>query len=251
MKILYIDIFFILLAVCVEASMVMEVSGYIGGEVSIQCSIKLTKDSSSNNYNKYFCKGLCSSQDILIQSEGKKSGVIQQGRYSMVDNRGDGAFSVTIKRLEKTDTGRYHCRLERIFNVSDQEVHLKVLDSSAVFPGPFPSNTTLQTMTEPTARENYPSTVGPSPAAVTHPPIEHKTDKPAATSLTGTTVVIIVSVSLAIMVCALIPLIFYGRWRSNKDSSGLDTDKGSKIEAGYSEDNEEQDVTPTQHTMGL
>lgn len=40
----------------------------------------------------------------------------------------DGVFTVTIRRLRKADAGKYHCGAERSFNVSYQEVSLKVLD---------------------------------------------------------------------------------------------------------------------------
>uniref|UniRef100_A0A667X1Z9 Immunoglobulin V-set domain-containing protein n=1 Tax=Myripristis murdjan TaxID=586833 RepID=A0A667X1Z9_9TELE len=112
--------------------MVLEVSGHVGGEVSILCSGKWSTDSSSNNYNMYLCKGVCSSKNILVQTDWKKSSVTQRGRYGMRVNRRDGVFTVTIKRLEKADAGIYHCGLERTFKVMYQEVNLKCKEKNIV-----------------------------------------------------------------------------------------------------------------------
>ncbi|XP_077427103.1 uncharacterized protein LOC144055194 [Vanacampus margaritifer] len=81
---------------------------------------------------------------------------------------------------------------------------------SALPPGPPPS-VSLQTLTE-----NIPSSTVtvPLPPASVKPTTEEQTEQRATTKLSDTTVVIIVSVSLALLVCAAIPLIFYGNWRS-------------------------------------
>ncbi len=114
--------------VCVEATAVLEVSGHVGGEVTIHCSGIWTTDNSSENYNVYFCKGDCSRENNLVQTERTRSAVTRRGRYSMEVSRGDGAFNVTIKRLRREDAGRYHCGVGKTFNVLYQEVNLIVLD---------------------------------------------------------------------------------------------------------------------------
>ncbi|CAL8333771.1 unnamed protein product [Merluccius merluccius] len=101
----------------------------------------------------------------------------------------------------------------------------------------------LVTVTELMPQDNHPSTVKSPTTAVTPPPhIEHTLNQDEATGITGTMVVIIISVSLALLVCALIPVIFYGRWRSNKGPRQPDTEKGRRAEAGYKENNEEQEM---------
>ncbi|CAL8330717.1 unnamed protein product [Lota lota] len=92
-------------------------------------------------------------------------------------------------------------------------------------------------------RDNHLSTVK-SPATLVTPPPHggHKLNQDAATHITGTMVVIIISVSLALLVCALIPVIFYGRWRSTKGPRQPDTEKGRRAEAGYKENNKEQEM---------
>ncbi|RVE75604.1 hypothetical protein OJAV_G00000250 [Oryzias javanicus] len=61
--------------------------------------------------------------------------------------------------------------------------------------------------------------------------------KQGEVNLTETTVVILVSGSLALIVCAVIPLIFYRHWQTNADHSRLtgNTDEGSHYE-DYAED---------------
>ncbi|KAK1886686.1 CMRF35-like molecule 5 [Dissostichus eleginoides] len=211
MRILHLVIFCCILGVCAEASGVLEVSGHVGGEVSILCSG--TTANSSELYNMYFCKGDCARENILIQTEKKSLAITRRGRYSMEVSRGDGAFNVTIKRLERADTGTYQCRLEETYRVLHQEVNLKVEDASTV----------------PTEAQALPQgSSASSTEASTLPTTE--TNQPAATKLKDATVVIIVSVTLALLVCAIIPLIFYGHCRNNAE--GL-----NKSESDYCEEN--------------
>ena len=113
---------------CVEASAVQETSGHVGGEASIHCSGSWATDNSSEHYNMYFCKGDCSRENIIVQSDGKILAVTRRGRYSMEVLRGGGAFNVTIKRLRRADAGRYHCGVGNSFIVLYQEVNLVVLN---------------------------------------------------------------------------------------------------------------------------
>lgn len=111
-----------------EASEVLEVSGRVGGEVSIHCSGSWNRDSGAKHNSMYFCKGVCSSESILIQSERRRSTVVSQGRYSINNAREDGVFNVAIKKLEKADTGRYRCGVEKTLNVLYQEINLIVVE---------------------------------------------------------------------------------------------------------------------------
>ncbi|XP_063740809.1 hepatitis A virus cellular receptor 1-like isoform X3 [Eleginops maclovinus] len=206
---------FCFVVVCAEASGVLEVSGHVGEEVSILCSG--TTNNSSEHYNMYFCKGHCARENILIQTERKRSAVTRQGRYSIEVSRGDGAFNVTIKRLKRLDTGTYQCRLEETYRMLHQEVNLRVVDASPLPLGPPPSTTTTPLQTEAQALpkgSSASSTAASASAAASTLPT---TNQPTATKLKDATVVIIVSVSLALLVCAIIPLIFYGHCRNNED----------------------------------
>lgn len=113
--------------VCVDASAVV-VSGHVGGEVSIHCSGSWTTHNSPEHFNMYFCKGVCSRENTIIQTENKMLAVTRRGRYSMEVSSGDGAFSVTMKRLKMADAGSYHCGVGKTFNVLYQEVNLIVLN---------------------------------------------------------------------------------------------------------------------------
>ncbi|XP_035804996.2 CMRF35-like molecule 9 [Amphiprion ocellaris] len=222
-------------ALCLEASEVLEVSGHVGGEVSIRCSGRRATDNSSEHSRMYFCKGVCS-KNILIQTKRRRSAFTQQSRYYMEVDRRYGVFIVTIKKLERMDAGRYQCGVEKANNMSYQEVSLIVLDASTVPPGFPPSTTTaLQARSEALSQGNFLSSTEPSVAPLTLPSSEKKRNLRQATSLTDTTVVITVSVSLALLVCALIPLMFYGRWRSNSDNHN--GPGGNKHEGAVCEEN--------------
>ncbi|KAK5899729.1 hypothetical protein CesoFtcFv8_009175 [Champsocephalus esox] len=224
MRILHLVIFCCILGVCAEASGVLEVSGHVGGEVSILCS---GTTNSSELSNMYFCKGDCARENILIQTEKKSLAITPRGRYSMEVSRGGGAFNVTIKRLERADTGTYQCRLEETYRVLHQEVKLKVEDASTVPVGPPPSTTTpsLQTEAQALPQGSSASSTEASTLLTTT-----ETNQPAATKLKDATVVIIVSVTLALLVCSIIPLMFYGHCRNNAE--GL-----NKSESDYCEEN--------------
>ncbi|XP_075946547.1 uncharacterized protein LOC142948411 [Anarhichas minor] len=243
MRILHVVMFCCFSVACAEASAVLEVTGHVGAEVSIHCSGSWTTNNSSQHHNMYFCKGVCSNESILIQTASKRSAVTQRGRYGMEASGGDGAFSVTIKRLQRTDAGTYHCGVEGTLNVLHQEVKLIVLDASTVPLGSPPSTTTpLQPEAETLPQGSSASGTEPSAAASTLPATEDKTNQTAATNLKDATVVIIVSVSLALLVCAIIPLIFYRHWWSNAEGQ-------NKGEPEYCEEN--ADVASTQAAVRL
>ncbi|XP_068448703.1 CMRF35-like molecule 8 isoform X1 [Clinocottus analis] len=204
--------------VCAEASAVHVVSGHVGAEVSIHCSGSWTTNNSSERHNMYFCRGLCSRENILIQAASESMDVTRQGRYSMEVDKEDGTFSMTIKRLRRTDAGPYQCGVEGNLHVWHQEVTLIVVDESTVPLGSSPATTPIQAGADaelPLPRGSSASGTAPSPAASTLPAAEDKTNQTATTYLKDTTVVIIVSVSLGVLVCAIIPLIFYRHWWSN------------------------------------
>ncbi|XP_045902231.1 uncharacterized protein LOC123969151 [Micropterus dolomieu] len=241
MTILQCIMFCCLAAACVEASAVLEVSGHVGGEVTVRCSGSWTTDNSSEHHNMYFCKEVCSRENILIQTERRRAAVTLRGRYSVEVNRGD--FNVTIKRLKGADAGRYHCGVGNTLNVLYQKINLIVLDASTVPPGSSPSTTSLQTEAQTQPQGSFPSSS--ESAALTLPATEEKTNHKAATKLSDTTVVIIVSVSLALLVCAVIPLIFYGHCQSSVE----DENRPEGSMADYCE--ESADVASTQAAVRL
>lgn len=118
-------------AVCVEVSAVTEVRGHVGGDVTIHCSGNRMAEDSSEHFNLYFCKGVCSSKNTVIQTAGEKTGVTRTGRYSMEADGGIGAFKVNITRLRRADAGRYRCGVGKTV-MFYQEINLVVLDEGTV-----------------------------------------------------------------------------------------------------------------------
>uniref|UniRef100_A0A665WAY7 Immunoglobulin V-set domain-containing protein n=1 Tax=Echeneis naucrates TaxID=173247 RepID=A0A665WAY7_ECHNA len=98
-------------------------SSYVGGEVSIHCSVGRTKDGSL-----YFCRGVCSRENILIQTDGKGSAITQQGRYSMEVNSEDGVFN-----LQLSDSGKYWCGVDRLGVDTYISVFLTVKEGKCLF----------------------------------------------------------------------------------------------------------------------
>ncbi|KAM3624528.1 uncharacterized protein V6R79_024609 [Siganus canaliculatus] len=160
-----------------------------------------------------------------------------------VDQR-DGSVNVTIEGLERADAGTYHCGVGKTFIVMYQEVNLIVLGASTVPPGSASSTTSTQTEAVNALLLHNSSTSSATLSSATLPPAGEKTNQEeAATKLTDTTVVIIVSVSLALLVCAIIPLIFYAHCRSNPERQ---TDEAMKGEADCCDGASAQDAVRLQ-----
>lgn len=117
---------FCLLAMCMVTSDILEVSGHVGENVSIPCFGSWTAHD-SENISMYFCKGICSRENTIIQTN-QKWPALPQWKHSIEVSGGDGVLTVSIKRLRRADAGRYLCGVTRSSNVSYQEVTLKVVD---------------------------------------------------------------------------------------------------------------------------
>ncbi|XP_042168207.1 CMRF35-like molecule 1 [Oncorhynchus tshawytscha] len=122
MKILHVVSCCLLSALCVVESAGINVTGVVGRQVKINCSYSWAEDN-----DKYFCKESCSKKDILIQSDGKQN-YKNKDRFSIL-NTINGVFTVTITKLEKSDSGKYWCGVNRLLKDTYTEVHLKVTDA--------------------------------------------------------------------------------------------------------------------------
>ncbi|XP_013881441.1 CMRF35-like molecule 1 [Austrofundulus limnaeus] len=210
--------FFCFLAMCMATSDILEVSGHVGENVSIPCFGSWTTDD-SENISMYFCKGVCSRENTILQTNTKRP-FVQQGRHSMEVSAADGVLTVSIKRLRRADAGSYLCGVKRSSNVSYQEVTLKVVDASSVSPGsPSSTKTNLQTHEVTLPEHSFPSSTEAPAVRFTLPPSGRKKSQQEADFLTDTIVVIIVSGSLACLVCAIIPIMFYRHWQKNAGQS--------------------------------
>ncbi|XP_031720736.1 uncharacterized protein LOC116393001 [Anarrhichthys ocellatus] len=102
----------------------VSVTGVVGEEVKIKCS-----HSNAFNNVKYFCKGPCKSEDILVKSRTNKD---SNEKYSITDE--GNTFYVTISRLTADDSGTYRCGIDRAGLDTYNEVVLAVIEGNTQDP---------------------------------------------------------------------------------------------------------------------
>ncbi|XP_077052852.1 CMRF35-like molecule 8 isoform X2 [Siphateles boraxobius] len=100
----------------------MSVRGYSGGGVTITCRY----ERNNKGLEKYFCKGQWSDCTYTIRTN-KKHKWVNDGRFSLYDDKRSSAFTVTIRDLREEDSGTYYCAVERTGIDPHTEVNLKVL----------------------------------------------------------------------------------------------------------------------------
>ncbi|XP_040892466.1 uncharacterized protein LOC121180859 [Toxotes jaculatrix] len=96
----------------------MSVTGVVHREVTIKCS-----HTNADSNVKYFCRGECRTEDVLIRSREKNND--SRGKYSIRDN--GNIFYVTISHLTEDDSGTYWCGIDRIGLDTYSEVILTVI----------------------------------------------------------------------------------------------------------------------------
>ncbi|KAF7653267.1 hypothetical protein LDENG_00085370 [Lucifuga dentata] len=100
------------------------VEGFERGEVTFRCSHSLAW-----KYNKYLCRDPCTDSDhklVTVVSGGKA----EKGRIILVDS-GDGGFTVNFTQLQRSDSGRYWCGVDRIGIDTYNKVDLLVKDATS------------------------------------------------------------------------------------------------------------------------
>ncbi|RXN03113.1 CMRF35-like molecule 4 [Labeo rohita] len=92
----------------------------VGGRITFHCSHIL-----ADGNIKYFCKGSCSEENILIRSE---TGVnpSHTGRYTLYEEGSD--FTVTIADLRLSDSGTYICAVDRLLVDTYNYITLRVIE---------------------------------------------------------------------------------------------------------------------------
>ncbi|XP_029358627.1 uncharacterized protein LOC115043728 isoform X3 [Echeneis naucrates] len=97
----------------------VSLTGNLHSDITIKCS-------HANAYSnmKYFCKGACNYEDVLITSKEKIL-----GRYSIKDE--GNTFFVTIQRLTQEDAGTYWCGIDRVGADTFIQVVLSVVKGKA------------------------------------------------------------------------------------------------------------------------
>ncbi|XP_018535299.1 CMRF35-like molecule 1 isoform X3 [Lates calcarifer] len=114
-------LFLVFLAVGLRGAEAMSLKGEKRGQISITCS-------HSNAYSnvKYFCRGACYDEDVLISTREKKDHT--QRKYSIRDE--GNTFYVTIFDLKKDDEGTYWCGIDRVGIDTYNKVVLTVSEST-------------------------------------------------------------------------------------------------------------------------
>ncbi|KAK6492129.1 CMRF35-like molecule 3 isoform X2 [Huso huso] len=110
------------------------ITGWEGGSVSIQCDY----DQYYKDHEKYWCKGKDWSACIIQRNEDK---------VSISDNKTQGVFTVTVRRLEKGDEDQYWCAIETMFYDINIPVYLKVADVPVTTTVPVPVSTPTEMST--------------------------------------------------------------------------------------------------------
>ncbi|KAK9514720.1 hypothetical protein VZT92_025414 [Zoarces viviparus] len=169
-----------------------------GGNILVGCYFSTTET------RKYFCKGRCKENDILVETAAYGA---QRGRYSIryVNGYSSGGFVyVGITQLTSSDSGRYRCGLDKPFSPDSYYSGFNIVVTDA----PTTSNPN-QAMT---------SSV-PSASTATG------SSRPATRAPTGVWLYAVIVVVVVVIVSGLVLMIFCS-WRNIKPD-GLNTSRTS------------------------
>ncbi|KAM4585563.1 uncharacterized protein PAE49_004779 [Odontesthes bonariensis] len=104
----------------------LSVTGVEGHAITIECS-----HTNAFSNVKYFCKGACHNEDVLITS--KETDKESHMKYSIKDE--GNIFYVTIFDLNLGDSGTYWCGIDRAGVDTYNKVTLTVVDGDSMIPG--------------------------------------------------------------------------------------------------------------------
>ncbi|XP_067334906.1 uncharacterized protein [Channa argus] len=121
-----------------------------GGNITVGCSF------SFSGSRKLFCKGDCTTGNILIETTSNRA---QSGRYSIEYEGGflPSLMYVSITQLNKSDSGLYRCNLDRIW-FRNHEFEIIVTEASTS----SPPSTALQPSTTSRTFSSLSSSSSPS-----------------------------------------------------------------------------------------
>ncbi|XP_019204916.1 mucin-5AC isoform X2 [Oreochromis niloticus] len=157
-----------------------------GGNITVKCSFYFSGS------RKLFCKEKCENGNILVETSDDAA---QNGRYS-IKYEIKGFFSytlyVSITQLKQSDSGRYRCSLDRIFDTGKDEFELIVTAASTTSTPngtlrPFSASVFLSSASTPPTTQSLSSTSGSStPSSASAPPKMETTQSLSSTSGSST-----------------------------------------------------------------
>ncbi|XP_041102538.1 CMRF35-like molecule 3 isoform X3 [Polyodon spathula] len=133
------------------------ITGNEGGSVSFQCYYDRYYDTNV----KYWCRGYVWSSCKEIQRSSEKHR--DENKVSISDDRTQGIFTVTVRRLEKKDADWYWCGIERVGTDEGILLNLQVADAATS------TTTTCQPTTEQTSTSDPTSTEAQQPESTSPP----------------------------------------------------------------------------------
>ncbi|XP_051241433.1 CMRF35-like molecule 7 isoform X2 [Dicentrarchus labrax] len=101
----------------------------VTGELEKAITIKCSHVNAFSNV-KYFCKGTCKNEDMLIRSTKEKEA--SNDKYSIRDD--GNTFYVTISHLTDNDSGTYWCGIDRYGIDTYNEIILTVVEGNKSTP---------------------------------------------------------------------------------------------------------------------
>ncbi|XP_045061805.1 CMRF35-like molecule 8 isoform X2 [Coregonus clupeaformis] len=220
---------------CCEKSVTETV--YLGGEATISCNYPEDREDST----KHFCK----EQDRFICNS------MNSNNNKMYDNSTEKFYSVTISDLTEDDTGTYWCgvetsRTEDRYIALITQVKLRVITTTTTkrttpaTASPAPPTTTFISPSSSSSSSSSPSS--PSSSQSSSP----SSSSPTSLNRSGTSVVIMVSVSLVVLLLVISLIIVY-RWKYNKATGSVSSthrvspDKGNN-EGGCHGDGDYEEI---------
>ncbi|CAJ1052721.1 CMRF35-like molecule 5 isoform X1 [Xyrichtys novacula] len=142
-------VYFCLLS-ALRTVMTLTVNGRVGGHLTFKCSNWNVSSNVKHNV-KYFCSNPCKNdKQIIVKAESEKSKL--KDRIEIV-NSGEILY-VTFFNLQKSDSGKYYCGVERGGWDSYIEVDLTVKDAKPSRPKKTPETVSDMETTSPSASTN-------------------------------------------------------------------------------------------------
>ncbi|XP_058879028.1 CMRF35-like molecule 1 isoform X2 [Acipenser ruthenus] len=141
-------------------SLQRNITGWVGDSISVLCHYDLKY----RHHVKYWCTGrLWSNCTVLKRTDGSMN---DEDKILINDDKTQGVFTVTVRRLEKKDAGQYWCGLEKKGYIKIDkhfQIHLDVVDAPATpqttMPSTFSTRSNQHTSQETTTIIQYSSSL--------------------------------------------------------------------------------------------